>query len=260
MSDHAAMAAELEFHLRPETFPLAIRVVRGSEPLPEKARRPVRDLGIQISICQGISMARRYGWTLVMGAEDLSCPIALVAFGHREAIPYYTEGRLACGMYNADLEAGAASEAAVPKLAPDEASAVVVGPLARAAFEPETVLVYGNPAQMMRLLAGILWRRGGALAATLTPRADCAEIVIRTARTGEPQFILPCYGDRVFGQTQDHEAAFAIPFGRMPEVIEGLKGTQAGGVRYPIPSYLRYRAEFPETYRKLAGMWTHPEG
>jgi hypothetical protein len=45
--------------------------------------------------------------------------------------------------------------------------------------------------------------------------------------------------------------AFSIPADRMEEIIEGLEGTQKGGVRYPIPSFLRYTGEFPEHYTKV---------
>jgi hypothetical protein len=45
--------------------------------------------------------------------------------------------------------------------------------------------------------------------------------------------------------------AFSIPADRVEEIIEGLEGTQKGGVRYPIPSFLRYTGEFPENYMKV---------
>lgn len=253
--DPRAVAEAIDRHVRPETFPLGIRVLRGDEPLPLRVRRPYRDLGIRVSICQGISMARRYGWAIAMGAEDLSCPIAQVAFGFEEAIPYYTEGNLAAGMYVETCGLGAKTEAEVPKYSRDEAGLVLVAPLSRAEFTPHTVLVYGNSAQVMRLVAAALWKRGGSITSTTSARADCADIVIRTEKTGEPQVILPCYGDRVFGQTQDHEMAFTIPWDRVPELLEGLEGTHRGGIRYPIPHYLRYQAEFPATYRKLQELW-----
>ncbi|BDG60947.1 DUF169 domain-containing protein [Caldinitratiruptor microaerophilus] len=249
--DPRAVAEAIDRHVRPETFPVAIRVLRGGEPLPPKVRRPLQDMGIRISICQGISMARRYGWSIAMGEEDLSCPIALVAFGFAPAIPYYTEGNLAAGMYVETCGQGKLTEEEVPRFAAEEAGVVVAAPLARANFEPETVLVYGNSAQVMRLVTAALWKRGGALTSATAGRADCADIVVKTWRTGEPQFILPCYGDRVFGQTQDHEMAFTIPWSRVPELLEGLEGTHRGGVRYPIPHYLRYEARFPDTYEHM---------
>ncbi|MFZ5825695.1 MAG: DUF169 domain-containing protein, partial [Bacillota bacterium] len=209
--DARAVAAALDQHLRTETFPLAIRVFRGGEPLPPKVRRPQADMGIKVSICQGISMARRYGWAVAMGPEDLNCPIAQVAFGFKPEIPFYTDGNLAAGMYVESCGQGALTEQEVPKFSADEAGTVVVAPLSRCTFEPETVLVYGNSAQVMRAAAASLWKSGGTITTTTSARADCADIVIRTSRTGQQQVILPCLGDRIFGQTQDHEMAFTLP-------------------------------------------------
>jgi len=67
--------------------------------------------------------------------------------------------------------------------------------------------------------------------------------------------ILPCYGDRVFAQTEDGEMGFSIPAGQIDAIIEGLEGTHKGQVRYPIPSFLRYTGAFPEHYLKLEQIW-----
>jgi uncharacterized protein (DUF169 family) len=81
-------------------------------------------------------------------------------------------------------------------------------------------------------------------------------MIIRSRRTGEPQFILPCYGDRIFGMTADDEMAFTFPFAMADEIVKGLEGTHAGGVRYPVPVYLRYQAEFPKSYQELEKLWS----
>lgn len=257
--DCKTVAAALDRHLRTDTFPLGIRIIRDGEPLPDRVRRPLRDMGIKIAICQGIGMARRYGWAIAMGPEDLICPIAQVAFGFKPAIPYYTEGNLAAGMYVETCAQGALTEQEVPKFAPEEAGTVVVAPLHRCTFEPETLLIYGNSAQVMRAVTASLWKTGGSLTSTTTGRADCADIVIRTARDGRPQFILPCLGDRIFGQTQDTEMAFTIPWRLVADLLEGLEGTHKGGVRYPIPNFLRYTPEFPATYQRLQALWGEEE-
>jgi uncharacterized protein (DUF169 family) len=244
-------AEELDLYVRTDSFPLGVKVFQDDAAIPAKVKRPLRDLGNRITICQGISMARRYGWTIAMSAEDLSCPIALTAFGFEPVLPYYEAGTLACGMYVETPEAGRLTEADVPKFTAEESGTIVVGPLGRLSFEPDTVLVYGNSAQVMRLVAAAQYKRGGSIPSTFSARADCADIVIKTQQTGEPQVILPCYGDRLFGQTQDHEMAFTMPFARMAELSEGLLGTHKGGIRYPSPHFLRYEAEFPATYEKL---------
>jgi len=50
----------LNFYIRPQTFPLALKLCSSESELPDKVRVPMRDLGYQIALCQGIGLARRY--------------------------------------------------------------------------------------------------------------------------------------------------------------------------------------------------------
>jgi uncharacterized protein (DUF169 family) len=256
MMDPATLNTHLEKHLRVATFPVGVRSLAPGEPLPAKARRPVQDLHVKVAICQSIGFARRYGWTLAFTGDDLSCPIAKAAFGFADRNAYYTSGALADGMYASCREAGAKMEEALPKYDRGEISAVVVGALSRIDFAPDTVVVYGNSAQVLRLVNACLFEKGGAMRSETTGRGDCAELVIRSRKTDQPQFILPCYGDRIFGMTADDEMAFTFPFHMAEQVVKGLEGTHAGGVRYPIPVHLRYQAEFPKTYQELERLWS----
>jgi uncharacterized protein (DUF169 family) len=253
--DAATLNGHLEKHLRVATFPVALKSLRPGEAPPARARRPLAHLGVKVAICQAIGLARRYGWTLAFSGEDLSCPIAKAAFGFEPRIDYYTSGTLADGMYASCREAGAKLEEALPKYAEGEYTHVVAGPLGRADFVPDTVLVYGNPAQVLRLVNAALWEKGGAFRMESTGRGDCADIVIRSRQSGAPQMVLPCYGDRMFGLTADDEMAFTFPFAMAEHVVKGLEGTHAGGVRYPIPVYLRFQAEFPKSYQELERLW-----
>jgi uncharacterized protein (DUF169 family) len=253
--DAPALNAHLEKHLRVGTFPVGIRSLRPGEPVPRKAKRPVKDMGIKVAICQAVGFARRYGWTLAFSGDDLSCPIAKAVFGFEDRNAYYISGALADGMYASCREAGARFEDALAKFDPGEFAHVVVGPLGRIDFEPETVLVYGNSAQVLRLLNACLYEKGGSMRSEFSGRGDCSDIVIRSLRTGEPQLVLPCYGDRIFGMTADDEMAFTFPFRLAEQVVKGLEGTHAGGVRYPVPVYLRYQADYPKSYQELERLW-----
>jgi uncharacterized protein (DUF169 family) len=246
-----ALEEAIQRYVRPDSFPLAIRVLKKDEAIPSKVKFPKKDLKSSLSICQGITMARKYGWTLAFKNEDLSCPIAKIAFGFEEEVDYYSRGTLTDGMYTKTCEMGKKTENAVPKFSKEEAGTVLISPLSRTTFDPEVIVVYGNSAQVMRMVAAALFTTGGEIKSSFTARADCADIVIKTLRSDEPQVILPCYGDRVFGQTQDHEMAFTVPYSKVDYFIEGLEGTHKGGVRYPIPNYLNYEAKYPDTYEKL---------
>lgn len=246
----------IQKHIKPQTFPLAIRMVKPDEPLPDRVKRPFREMGIKSAICQGIAIARRYGWVMALGHEDISCPLAKSAFGFEPLVEHFTGGCCCEGMYTETAEAGSRTEAELPKFSFREYEYFLVAPLERTSFEPHVILMYGNSAQVMRLLAGSLWKAGGYLHSRFSSRLDCADICIETMHTQKPQVILPCYGDRLFGQTQDDEMAYAFPFSHVHEMIEGLEGTHKGGVRYPIPTFLRYNAEFPEKYKELEKFWS----
>jgi uncharacterized protein (DUF169 family) len=253
--DATTLNTHLEKHLRVSTFPLGIRPIRSGEPFPKKARRPLAQMGVKVAICQALGLARRYGWTMGFSGEDLSCPIAKAVFGFEERNDYYTSGALADGMYASCREAGARFEDALSKYDVGEIAGVVAGPLNRIDFEPETVLVYGNSAQVLRLLNASLFEKGGSLKSEFSGRGDCSDIIIRTGKTAEPQVILPCYGDRIFGMAADDEMAFTFPFRMAEKVVNGLEGTHAGGVRYPVPIFLRYQADFPKSYQELEKLW-----
>src|SRR5438552_3069331 len=250
----------LQFYIRPQTFPVAIRMLRPGEPIPDRARRPSRDFKKLSMNCQVIDMARRYGWTLVLTREDSICSLGIAALGFEKPTHLHNSGTLCEGMYTETKEAGQRSETAIDRFKEGEYGALLVAPLDRAAFEPDLVCVYANPAQVMRLTQAALWKRGGKLASAFGGRVVCADIIVTTMRTDRPQVILPCSGDRIFGQTQDHEMAFTIPWNQMEEIVEGLKGTHNGGIRYPITQFMEYEAKLPAKYMEVNRFWDAEKG
>jgi MtaA/CmuA family methyltransferase len=260
MIDVKTADRELQLYIRPQTFPVAIRMLRPGEEIPERARRPARDFKKLSMNCQVIDMARRYGWMIALTREDHICSLGIAALGFEKPTHLHNSGTLCEGMYTETKAAGQRSEAAVDKFAPGEYSTLLVAPLDRTTFEPHLVCIYANPAQVMRLTQAALWKRGGKLTSSFGGRIDCSEIIVTTMRTDQPQVILPCSGDRIFGQTQDHEMAFTIPWNQMEEVIEGLKGTHNGGIRYPITQFLEYEAKLPPKYMEANRIWEVEHG
>ena len=57
-------------------------------------------------------------------------------------------------------------------------------------------------------------RFGGRLTSTFGGRIDCAEEIIAPMKSGKCEIIPPCYGERIFAHTQDHEMAFSFPANR----------------------------------------------
>src|SRR5437899_9865921 len=260
MIDVKTADRELQTYIRPQTFPVAIRMLKPGEAIPDRAKRPARDFKKLNMNGQAIDRARRYGWMIALTREDHICSPGSAALGSAKPTHLHSSGTLCEGMYTATKDAGARSEAAVDKFAPGEYSCLLVAPLDRATFEPHVVCIYANPAQVMRLTQAALWKRGGKLASAFGGRIDCSEIIVTTMRTDRPQVILPCSGDRIFGQTQDHEMAFTIPWAQMEEILEGLRGTHAGGIRYPITQFMEYEAKLPPRYMEVNRLWDAEKG
>ena len=93
--DVKAITEMIENYIRPATFPVGIKSLKPGEPLPDKVKVPSKHLGVKVAICQAISIARRYGWTMAFSGEDISCPIAKAVFGFAERNEYYSSGTLA---------------------------------------------------------------------------------------------------------------------------------------------------------------------
>lgn len=248
------VARKLDEYIRPTTFPVAVKFLRHGEPPPPKAKRPLDDLKRHVTVCQGWGIARRYGWTTVLRADDMKCPLGALVAGFAAPNAFYDEGNLCAGMYTADAQAGARSEASVEKFKPGEIDGIVFGPLNRADYEPEVLIIYGNAAQVMRLVAAALYKSGGRVESSFAARMDCSDHLVVPLRTDQPQVILPCNGDRIFAGAQDEEMAFTVPWSKVGDLMEGLEGTQKGGVRYPIPSFLTYEPGMPKKYEELLSM------
>ena len=108
MIDVKTADRELQTYLRPQTFPVAIRMLKAGEPIPERARRPARDFKKLTMSCQVIDMARRYGWTIALTREDHICSLGITAIGFDKPLPIYNVGHALRGHVHGDQGGGPA--------------------------------------------------------------------------------------------------------------------------------------------------------
>lgn len=245
-------AAVLQQYLRPATFPVAVKLSAQAD-LPEKVRRPKNFLGYPIAVCQGIAMARNIGWTVGFLREDHACAPSFIVFGLAEEPAEVKLGEVVHPLYGETPEACARTQEFMATLPVGKVKSIICSPLERAAFDPDVVLVYGNPAQIARLVQGALYRQGGAITSTFIGRNSCGAELVAPYLTRRCQVVVPGSGERVFALTQDHEMCFAIPWECLDDVLFGLEKThQLGTMRYPTPFQgFRTRPQYPEKYHQL---------
>lgn len=114
--------------------------------------------------------------------------------------------------------------------------AVVLSPLTRGVIDPEVVLVYGNPAQIMFVMNGLQKERHQRFAFYFVGEGSCSDHLAQCYNSGEPAFTVPCYGERSLGQVADDEVVIALPPAAVEKSIAGMKKLARFGFRYPVTS------------------------
>ena len=240
--------------LRLKTFPVAARFLQKKADIPEKARRPSVAMGKRIAVCQGVTMARNYGWTVGLTREDVICVAAAIVFGFSDSSDQPASiAKLFCEVNFSSTGDIALKEASsMSRFRNGEFEAIVLAPLEKASFEPETVVIYGNPAQMMRLAQAWSYTTGERLSGEFGGKLECDEYLISPFKMQRPRMVIPGNGERIFAATQDDEMAFALPGKHFLELTKGLKEVgRTIGARYPVTPYQNFQPEFPKPYKEL---------
>jgi uncharacterized protein (DUF169 family) len=240
--------------LRLKTFPVAAKFLRSKAEFPEKTRQPSVAMGKRIAICQGVTMARSYGWTVGLAKEDVICVPAAIVFGFSESPdPPASLARLFCEIAFSSTEDLARKEiSSMNRFENGEVAAIVLAPLERAAFEPDTVILYGNPAQMMRLAQAWSYLTGERASGHFGGKVECDEYLISPFRTQAARIVIPGNGERIFAATQDDEMVFALPGGLLLDLANTLREAGKGiGARYPVTPYQNFQPEFPKAHKEL---------
>lgn len=119
-----------------------------------------------------------------------------------------------------------------PKFERGTYEAMVVGPLQKIPMIPDVVVVYGNSAQLLRIINGYLYDKGGR--ATFSASGDaglCADTVAEPMLTNKPHLALPCNGGRILSLPSMTDLACGIPFGLLDGIVKGIEFT---GKNVPI--------------------------
>jgi len=244
MKEWQELGKELVNYIKPETFPTAVKFMRRKNEITDGTRTPLKDLRVKIAHCQAQAIARKYGWTIAMSKEDLGCAISAHTYGWE---PANTDGAVKFLLkmnYAADSKAANTILQSFRSLKQGQFEAVVYSPLERTKIEPDVILIYLSPAQLMRCLHGSTYHTGKPITCSFSGlAASCTEGVIAAFLDQSPKVVVPGNGDRVWATAQDHEMVYALPSSYLKPLVEGLTKTHEKGIRYPVPAFLRYQPE-----------------
>jgi uncharacterized protein (DUF169 family) len=142
------------------------------------------------------------------------------------------EAAMLANTWMPSIEEGMKQQHDYPRIPPGEA--IVLAPLGEDKFEPEVILIYGNPAQIMMLMCGMQKIEYERFTFHFIGEGACADSLGQCYTTGKPAVAIPCYGERAMGQVKDDEIVIALPPGEIDRAIKGMTILEKIGFRYPI--------------------------
>jgi uncharacterized protein (DUF169 family) len=180
------------------------------------------------------------------------CAIGAACTGLIKTPERFTSGKAPLGHYVADVEAGRRFMANTYKLgdAGKIYDGIYVAPLENfGQQDPDVVVIYANPAQMMRLVHCCLHETGEPVKADTVAEAALCSSIGFALKEQKPIIGFPCSGDRTFGGTQKDELIFTAPYGLLETLVENMESLLMGhGQLYPVAPFNKYAPTMVASY------------
>jgi uncharacterized protein (DUF169 family) len=242
------LSKELVSTLRLKTDPIAFSRLEKAADL-EKIRN-VQHIPRLFNFCQAQFLVRVERMTIGITKEDQMNQRCMRLHGVRhaseKAMQY--EAEMLSTTWFANPVEGLQQQKDSPRV--PVAEAIIMAPLDKEKFEPEVVLVYGNPAQLMMLMCGLQKEKYERFTFYFIGEGACADSLGECYRTGKPQLSIPCFGERSMGEVADDEISIVLPPAEIPRALAGLKKLAKIGFKYPI-SHIGARAELEPIMKQI---------
>ena len=232
---------ELEQSLKLRTHPIAVKMLKSEDEIPEGALRPRRDNGNHLAQCQAFSLSRRQGTTVAMLRDDHWCFAALLAYGleKKDENDEFIKMVANFPMFDYGKYVG-----------------VLTAPLQKAASEPDVVLVYAEPAQVRQMLVWIKMSQRTLVTTVFDPIDSCAYSIIPSMQTGEYRITFPDPGEQARAAAREDEVIFSIPAPKLPGFMEAFSRMKDMEKDSPWP-HIVVTPDFPrpDFYAKQFKKW-----
>lgn len=233
MTDWKETTRELERLLKLRSYPVAYKKLDDARQLDDIPR--VRRLDRFFVFCQLPGLVRTRGWTIGATMDDQISDRCSRLHGLADATQesMAQESAQLSTTWFATPEEAMKQQAVYPRIPKGEA--IVLAPLASGKFDPDVVLIYGNPGQMMMIMSGIQKIEFQRFQFFYIGEGACADSLGQCYTTGKPALSIPCFGERRFGEVLDDEMVLALPPDWVGKAIEGMQRLSAIGLRLPVP-------------------------
>jgi len=230
--DWGKLVRRMELLMRLKSFPVAFKLLEKKEALAEVPF--LRRMNHKVTLCQLITTVRTYDWTVGADLDDFISPMCPSIIGLTALPEVVRDGTFRSIVWTKTREDGRKFENSIPRLPAGKYQAAALAPLVYNPFDPDIVLIYGNPAQMILLINALQFEDYEVMEFYCVGESSCSDVIARCYLREKPSLSIPCYGERRYGHAQDDELVMALPAGMMEKALRGLEALYKRGVRYPI--------------------------
>lgn len=230
--DWGKLVRRMELLMRLKSFPVAFKLLEKKEALAEVPF--LRRMNHKVTLCQLITTVRTYDWTVGADLDDFISPMCPSIIGLTALPEVVRDGTFRSIVWTKTREDGRKFENSIPRLPAGKYQAAALAPLVYNPFDPDIVLIYCNPAQMILLINALQFEDYEVMEFYCVGESSCSDVIARCYLRGKPSVSIPCYGERRYGHAQDDELVMALPAGMMEKALRGLEALYKRGVRYPI--------------------------
>jgi uncharacterized protein (DUF169 family) len=196
---------------------------------------------------------------LAVMPEEVNCAAALLAFGWGDLGELNRQEELASFMVSAgyikNLEKAKSSLTTQPYFSGEKKlsyKGFIVAPIdAGVIADPDVILIYGNPAQIARLVQSMVYSEGGVIESRAHAGISCFSEMVEPIISGKAVYVVPGRGERQIGMAADDEMVFALPTVKLQDLLAGLMETDEKGTRYPIQPFLFFEPRYNKSVSKL---------
>ena len=206
------------------TYPMAIKMIRPEDVVPEAAVQPSLVFGSEVPACLVYTYCRRMGGSFYLTKDDIACKPIVLYFGLAELSDpedLYRAWAEHAG-YKRSQEMEKQSRLSDARFKPGEFKGFVVSPLHQTIVKPDVVMVFCSPLILSHLILAATYDGADLVSHFNGMESSCKEGIIRTYQTKECQVVTPGMGDRVMGGVQDHEMIFSMPEEKLQLISENL--------------------------------------
>ncbi len=222
----------LEQLMRLKSFPVGFKLFEDRRAISDIPF--IRRMNHKSTLCQLINMARNFDWTVAAELDDFMSVVCPSIIGLTDIPDYMKDGTFRSIVWTKSRADAKKYEAEIPRLPTGKYQAVAIAPLVYNPFDPDIVLIYANPAQMMLLINSLQFENYEVMQFYCVGESSCSDAIARCYLQRKPALSIPCYGERRYGHAQDDEMVMAIPVEMMDKALNGMEALYRRGIRYPI--------------------------